>query len=177
MQKIRSGNAGRGATTTAHGPALVGVSPPSLMAKGLFKAFIRLRHFSELAQIRTNMPFEPNIVIHPGGRILVLSDQLFDADDERSLIVNILGVLQRATHPFLSRSLVEVVPGFVTATIGGGLIQPRRLIAALQPFADHRRIPGFRRTRHLRPHRPGGVGAFCSFPYDGVDRFATGRRK
>lgn len=96
-------------------PQRVGTTRPSLMAEGLFKTFVRLRHFGELSQIGTNMPIKPNIVIHTRRGIFVLTDQRLEAGGERDLVVRKVRAFERAARPCLGRGLVEIIPSFVAA--------------------------------------------------------------
>jgi hypothetical protein len=73
------------------------VAPPrSLVAQGLFEAFVRLRHLGDLAQIGSDVPFEPVFVVEAGRGIVVLRDQLLEAGGKGGLVGRAIVILQRA---------------------------------------------------------------------------------
>ncbi len=95
------------------------------------KPGIGLGHFGQLSKVGADMAFKPPIVINTRDRILVLPEQGTDPIDESGLI-QCCG-LHRFADPFFGGGHVIVVPGFISAFVRRGLIQPRRNDPAFQP--------------------------------------------
>ena len=86
------------------------------------KAFIRLRYLDQLPQIRTNMPFEPDIFMDARRGIFALADQFLEASGKRGLVVRAVSALQRVARPFLGRCPVEIVTGLMAAPVRSRLV-------------------------------------------------------
>ena len=75
--------------------------------------------------------------------ILILAEQLLEPIGESPLISLARNSLQAPTYPFLGRCLVIIVLGLKATLVGCCLIEPRRIDAANEPFADQFAVPCF----------------------------------